>query len=275
MKLALLALALGGCSLALAGDLGDAREPAADAGPPSTSNEAGVLDALADATAPKDTSTATDAYSAAVLEDAPIAYWRLEEPSGATFHDEVGGHDLTLSETTDVGYAVPGVGGSRAVHLTGGVSLSVSGVFSTATNTDFSIEAWVKRGFTNTRYGIVFEKNTVVEGIRDGMVLWVNPGRDIGSAFEVWGDQTVREAALGAPIPTTTFTHFVFTRTLGKGRLYVNGGETGETSANTVIPDSNPTITWGDAFAGELDELAIYDRALSPARISAHLAAGN
>jgi hypothetical protein len=260
-----------GCSLLLAGDLDDARDPVVEVKPPSS-------DASVDSGASIDANGEAEAgptgYPAVVLADAPAAYWRLEDTSGTMLHDELGHFDLTITDATGFAFSAPGIRGGRAISTNGAAEMQATGVVSTKDDVDFTIEAWVRPTFTDTHYGTVFEKNVVIDGQRDGMLFWVNPGREVGSAFEVWTNKMFTQAANATFFPTTRFTHVVVTREALKCFVYIDGVQQSTTADHTTISDSSPVLSFGNGMVGDFDELAAYTHALGADRVRAHFEAG-
>jgi hydrogenase maturation factor HypE len=80
-----------------------------------------------------------------------------------------------------------------------------------------------------------------------------------------------------APLPLQTWTHLAVTYTAGSLRLYVNGALT-TTTAVTGSPVTSAlplriggNAIWGEYFAGIIDEVRIYYRALTAAEITADM----
>lgn len=266
-------VALAGCTLVYAGDLDDAREPslvvvdASDAKPT-------VSDATSDAFEASPDAPIESAYAALVRADAPVAHWRLEDPAGSTtLHDEIGSHDLVITNPGALAFGAKGVGGSRGITTTGATELQVTGLPTIGNGAKFTMEAWVRATFTDAHYAVVFEKNTLENEVRKGIFLWVNPGRDQGTAVEAWDGKTIITAASGPGVLTRErFTHLVVVCD-GSLTVYVDGAAT-DPSGTFNFPDPSPILSWGDAFIGDLDELAVYDHALTSEQIIAHTNAG-
>lgn len=86
-------------------------------------------------------------------------------------------------------------------------------------------------------------------------------------------------AALGgAGLPLNAWTHLAATYDGATLRLYINGNEVGSQAlGNTIVTSTLPlriggNAVWGEHFAGRIDEVRIYNRALSPAEIQADMA---
>lgn len=273
-----LALCAAGCSLIYGSDLDDAR---GGTGATVSTPDAGDADVVnvpaseagADATIAADTGTdAGSAYAAIVRADTPAAYWRLEEASGDTFHDELGGAPLKTVGPIDLTYAVPGIGGGSALRFERASAwLEVENTMDV--DADFTIEAWARPTYKDDFYSSVWERNSQSNGNRDGMFYWINPKRsDVGSAFEVWKTGTNIDGAHGAFLSATSLSHVVVVRSGKVCTAWVNGIQTDKTQ-DVAIPDSTNKLQWGVGLTGDLDELAVYAHALSSARINAHFAA--
>jgi hypothetical protein len=267
-------VAVSACSLVYAGDLDDASnatgEPRVDGG-----NDTGTsTDAIADVISTPDADATTAVYASRVLADQPLAYWRLEDaPGSTTLHDEVGEHDLVVIRPNELTFGVAGVAGSRAIKTTGEAELQAIDLVHLGDNAPFTIEAWVRPTFTGDRYGLVWEKNEFRENeIREGVFLWINPGREMACACEVWdGTKIITAAGCPVTLPKDRFVHFV---AVGDGalRLYIDGELF--YGGQHLFPDPSNRLTFGDSMVGDFDELAVYDKALTEAQVKAHFEAG-
>ena len=83
-------------------------------------------------------------------------------------------------------------------------------------------------------------------------------------------------SAIGtAALPLNTWTHLAVTFGAGTLRLYVNGVQVGtQVVSGSLVTSANPlTIggngVWSEWFAGLIDEVRIYNRALTQAEIQA------
>ena len=73
---------------------------------------------------------------------------------------------------------------------------------------------------------------------------------------------------------TATFSHVVFTLDGDTLKVYLNGVESGSQKSYVSLLDTSYPLVIGEFFDGVLDELAIYEHALTAARIKAHYRAG-
>ncbi|HZL92980.1 MAG TPA: LamG-like jellyroll fold domain-containing protein, partial [Vicinamibacterales bacterium] len=80
-------------------------------------------------------------------------------------------------------------------------------------------------------------------------------------------------------LPVNTWTHLASTYDGSALRLYVNGTEVGSVAVTGTITTSTLPLriggnaVWGEYFAGRIDEVRIYNRALSAAEIAADMSA--
>ena len=83
-------------------------------------------------------------------------------------------------------------------------------------------------------------------------------------------------SAIGtAALPLNTWTHLAVTFGAGTLRLYVNGVQVGTQAVSGTLRTSADALTiggngvWSEWFAGLIDEVRIYNRALTQAEIQA------
>ena len=91
---------------------------------------------------------------------------------------------------------------------------------------------------------------------------------------------TDREVRGTAALPLNTWSHLAATYGGGTLRLYVNGvqvatrAQTGNVATSAAPLRFGGNNVWGEWFAGRIDEVRVYDRALTAAQIAADMAAG-
>jgi Ca2+-binding RTX toxin-like protein len=224
-------------------------------------------------------------YRSAILADAPSGYWELNEPLGAAAHDEVGSHDGTYRGAPKLG--LPGI-----VPYVGNLSPDMEGTDDRVTaNSTASGINW-SRGFTLEAWVHVTQRSEEEDALSFNSSSGGNgPGllRDEPSDRFKYrdGDPGSRDYhyALSRTVPLagTSYYLVVTVNANNQGNLYVNGVQ--ETSFNTPArPPSNgglfsigaeydagptPEAFWH----GPLDEVAVYNYALSATRVRAHWSA--
>jgi hypothetical protein len=224
-----------------------------------------------------------DAYSTAVLSDAPIAYYRLDELSGPGLCDSsstaVNGTyksaGVTLgvagallnSPDTAVQVASPSTGvGDGGAGLTGNHSFSFEGWFrSTGVDqTQVLVDMGIGGAGNIAGLGstITTSGSSVLLDTFDGVVYWPT------GAVNIY-DQQWHYLAVTYDQATGQVTGYLDGRNLGP-----------KTPPHPMhLGASNIRVGWwidtflNRPFIGDMDEIGVYPSALSPARIAAHFAA--
>jgi hypothetical protein len=260
-----------------------------DSAPPADSNrpvasEAGSGDASHDSGQESGTTLASG-YAAVVLADKPVAYYRLDEAPGTTTVNDTSGSGLNgVFVGPDISPAQPGLiaNDPDTAMVT---SPSTPMVFSyvdvgyqqALALSQFTIEAWVRP--TNSGPGSIL-------GFGEGYQMHANE----------YGSGTYDVVVYGCYLPSTR------TTVVPGQRVYlaaVYSPPTFELYINDLPPDSSPDLapdgsgcqpvynpgypfaigadrstTDLPTFAGTIDEVAIYDHALSSTQIRRHYAVG-
>jgi hypothetical protein len=233
----------------------------------------------------------TISYAQTVLADNPIAYWRLDETNGTIAHDCWGGHDAQYFSTS---LNQPGYNTNDPDSAVSFGSLSptdsyignIQGIdFSTfANDAAFSVEAWVKGPAQTNDAGIV------TCGYGSGgeqFNLDTGNGASHNFRFSVRDAINIAHNAGGTVGPSSNWLHLVGVCDEPHGfvRLYING----LSNANTAISggvqmgtspisigsrQANSKTTYTLNFIGSIDEVALYNYALSSAQILNHYIAG-
>jgi hypothetical protein len=281
--------ALVACVVALAGCSSSTSPPAAT----STST-----------TSPTSSSTTTastgcgshkaDSYSRAALSDSPIAYFRLDESSGPTMCDSSASAN-NGTYVSGVHFGVPGaIAGDSAVAAvspssgvgTGGPGSGLTGDHS------FTLEAWFRSTGTVQDQSLV-NMGEAGEGNIAGLSTWTSDtgngtssqlaldlyvGVANASSLPIWNTRTV-----GVNLWDGRWHYLAITYSAAADKVtgYVDGHDLGALTPVTAINLSASQIRvgyWIDTavnqdVTGDLDEVAVYPTALSPARIQAHFLA--
>jgi hypothetical protein len=211
-------------------------------------------------------------YRAAVIADAPIAYWRLDD-TGLVARDEMAHFDGTYTGTCTHGVAGALAGDPSPATQFDGASclITMPDALGFPGTAPYSVEAWFEEAAAVIGFRVVFAKEARVVGPTDGYAL-------VDSGTGVYFERGVNKV-----VPTTAhvlhavgqYVHVVGVYDGASYVLYVDavpGPAVPDTrtmatySANPLI-GANPT---SDYFIGMLDEIAVYDHALSAARIALH-----
>ncbi len=227
-------------------------------------------------------------YDQLVLAAAPLLYLRLGEPSGTSAHD---GSTSALTATY-AGTVVHADTGALADDDDGSLSLAGAGNVEIASTTPLdgrtttTVELWVSVP-AMMGGGPVFElaraPTTMTPPATDATALRIAITSGHVAATLVAMDGTSVELASADGSIDTHFHHVALTIAPSGATLYVDGARAaGVTSAHTLpthavlelgMHDAMPT-TGRTYFTGSIDEVAIYDQALSPTTIASHARAG-
>jgi len=257
---------------------------------PAKANEAAVPITAVDGTMILEAAVLKDSvWELEVRADSPTHWWRLGEASGTTAVD-------TLNTLTPGTYnASPTLGETGLVAQDDTTSVLFDSIANAKrvdllnevaiTSKPYSIEAWVK---TNTTFGTSFEQGFIwFQGfdIVDGIFLY-----GVGSVY-TQGAVVFHVAHAGGSDAVTSGSvvvddqlphHVVATFTGSTQKLYVDGVDVTSAAASSglttwragpVAISGNPATNTG-GWQGWLQEIAIYNTALSSARVAAHYNAG-
>ena len=301
-------ITISGASLDVSGTLVTLTTAPLTAGSPYVLHVSGVKDtAAAQNTILPDTqisftATATG-YAATVLADEPVVYLQFEEDIGATAAQNLGSLGAPANATykplpkatADSGLVPPAYQGftpaNRAATFTGPgfgeerLTVSEADVF-TALGTNvlkgspqITIEAWVKPNFAasaTTRGTLVTQ-----QGGGNGIGwLWVSPGNmqfaSGGNGF--FGNN-------GYPFPQDTWHHLAAVADETSARIYFDGnlvhsggtspaGPASASDSDVIIGGGGDVWSNGETvrlFTGQMDEVALYRKALSGADLKRHV----
>jgi trimeric autotransporter adhesin len=232
------------------------------------------------AEAGQDGASVSDAYRDAVLADAPIAYFRFEDTSGAGARNEIAGSTVTcVLPAAGVTLGVEGISSSRKAVQTdaAGAQITVSGAMAFAGTQPFSVEMWVQVDAIAAQPLVLNMDGVNGTEVRTG--TWLLMESSGALRYETWANGThVFWGQAPGPLVAKRWAHLVYgySDALGHDVLYVDaapakGGRVDATA--TRIAPSAPLSFGGASFTGRIDEVAIYDKALSAGRIAAHFAA--
>lgn len=226
-------------------------------------------------------------YRDAVLSDRPLAYWRLGETSGTVARDEVGGTAVGLHPGALINAPLLGQPGAIAGDSDGCMLFAGNGEHVIVTDSPdlnfvsmpFTMEAWVKRSqsFGVCHYGACFRRiiDKAQAGGSPGYGMDMSDAsiRLLGSTKQLW-------SSYGRGIPYQSeagaWLHIVSTSDgTGHETTYVNGNSIGTDEYALALPWLSPLrIGLADdgsvGFLGWIDEVAIYDYALTPSQITNH-----
>jgi chitodextrinase len=194
-----------------------------------------------------------------------VAAYSFNEGSGTVVHDGSGsGNDGTISGAT---WNAAGKFGA-ALAFSGSGQATVPHTASLNLSSSFTLSAWVKPTSLSGYQTILIKESTA------GCSYWLQTvGNQISGGFNN-GAGCSEHATTTANIPVGTWSHIVvvFDDVGNTFRLYLNGvlissqTETGTVSTNTQALVLGQTV-WGERWLGLIDEVRIYNRALSQAEV--------
>jgi pentaxin family protein len=265
--------------------------PPVDTVPPSIAGTPRVGDTLT-AAAGTWTGTAPIAYGyrwrrcgyvGAVAADRPVADWRLGEPSGTVAADASGnGHTAAYVGAVALGRAGAAVTSpDSAVGLDGNSAAVVAGSFGAFPSDAVSVELWLRTSDTTKEAGTF---SYAVPGSDNEFQL-----RDYRNFTIIRGGSRV---TTGVAANDGAWHQIVVTwrSSDGQTQLYKDGqlAYSGTLAAGSPIVGSGGAVVLGQdqdtvgggfqpaqAFLGDLDEVSLYDRVLSPAEVASHYSASD
>ena len=208
-------------------------------------------------------------YEATVLADGPEIYWRLDDVAGTSATDSSGN---VLHGTYENGYTL-----ARTSLINDGTSVAFSGAadsdvfYSGASVAAFStgtIECWVKSSSPGSSFrGIVGKPNAFMLFMNSGVLI----------AYD-WGGAAIRNTAINIADGGVHHVVMSFQSGVGSGtEIYLDGVSV----LTTTITIGDQTLNFraasggsGQETAATIDEVAVYDYVLSPAKVLAHYNAG-
>lgn len=249
-------------------------EEGADAGA-SADGGAGDGGMVVDASTDGDV-VAPTGYAREVLADKPLLYWRLGELSGE-FAD-LGKHGYAARPVQGVERGEPSLLDDDNPSVRLGPGSSVESLSADTPelrfggDASFTIECWVKIAAVGTAQDLVVRGTSNI-----GIGLYLQP---TGEVTVSRGNASQGVGHGGGALSQGKVYHLAATFDGSALRLYVdgkNGGPSDLTKTSIVMPDNtNYGVTLGRVADGPpsadawIDEVAIYGKALSPERITAH-----
>jgi hypothetical protein len=228
--------------------------------------------------------TPTNAFSQAVLSDGPIAYWRLNEPSGSAIaYDYVGGYNGTYgSDTTNGLPGVPFVGTSGELGVAMDSSDSSSNTIGhvttpgiNLTTNSVTLVCWVF-SFTNqvNPSGLVFLRDA-----NNANVFGSQVGG--GQTFDyTWANNSATyNYGSGLVVPANIWALTALAITPSNATLYCFNSQSSGSAVNGVtnalqsfasgfaLGADGQAITSNRTFNGKMDEVAVFNYTMSASQL--------
>jgi hypothetical protein len=223
-------------------------------------------------------------YTSLVLADGALSYWRLDESSGSLLDTSTENNwgtyqgTVTLSQTGALG----GSGDSNTAVKFNGSNAFVSTSHSYTNPTNFSLEAWIKTSTSSGGRIIGFgDSQTGTSTYRDRNIYMSDSGQIY---FGVAPGGIVTTINTAASYNNDAWHHIVATQSSTSGMtLYVDGVSRATSSSGTSA--QNYTGYWkigfdslsswsgthtSNYFNGTIDEVAVYNYALTSTQVADH-----
>jgi glucose/arabinose dehydrogenase/PKD repeat protein len=213
-------------------------------------------------------------YRATFTESAPasglVGAWGFDEASGAQALDASGrGNTGTLS------------GATRSASGRFGAALSFDGLDDWVTvadsasldlSTGMTLEAWVHPTALGTRW-----RTAAIKEAPGALAyaLYASEGSGRASGHVTTGAES--DVRSTAAVPVNAWTHLATTFDGSTLRLYVNGSQVASRAvAGQIVNSTGPlrfggNAIWPEAFQGRLDEIRVYERALTAAEVASDM----
>ena len=226
-------------------------------------------------------------YSGAVHSTPGLqSHWRLGETGGTTALDGKGASDGTYTGGVTLGAADALTNDTDYAASFDGTDdyVTFGDVHDFAGTASFSVEGWVNRTAVGAAsvYRRVINKEKLAAGVKDGWGLQIPPNSDPNAQkllFTRAAGTTTNQAVSATTIVAGLWYHVVLTYDGATMRIYVNGALNASAASSLSMPDNTASLRLGMRegtaafYAGRIDDVAIYDRALSAVEVQEHYAA--
>jgi hypothetical protein len=234
-----------------------------------------------------------DDYSSLVMASNPVGYWRLNETGPSALADYTGHGYTGVGPSTGYGTAgAPAVGTDTALNLSNGDIASVPYAAALNPNGAFSVEVWLKTPTPPSSQEYQRVVSTCHNGFRLELNYALNYMPTIG--FYVTTTTGYRYVQMESAISADEWHHVVgvFDGGSANPTLYVDGVEqeglrVGDDSSGPYVPTASDPLTFGqcttdppsiasnpDAYSGVVDEVAVYNHALTADEVVEHYSVG-
>ncbi len=197
-----------------------------------------------------------------------VAAFGFDEGSGTTAADQSGNNNTgTLSNAT--WNATGKYGGALSFNGTNSV-VNVADSATLDLTTGMTLEAWVRPAATGSVWRtVVLKENTN----NYAYALYGSTGSSVpsGNAVTAGNDHDIRSTT---SLALNTWTHLAVTYNGSQLVLYANGAQVASTAATGSMATTTGALRiggnniWGEYFSGLIDEVRIYNRALTAAEIT-------
>ena len=218
-------------------------------------------------------------YQQEVMKDSPAVYYRLGELEGSIAYDSSGNEKHLSYPESGVTKGANGlVAGDNKAALFDGSSRAYETNYNPGGKTAITLEAWCKASVLNKSHNIVFNI-----GNRGHYISLRNyGGNSIYTIFSIRVSEIQKFLyCYNKVMSVDEVYHIVATWESGDyQKVYINGVEIGRSESivsGTLTHSPGVELAAYDNsyfFNGAIDEVAVYETALSPERVAAHYRAG-
>ena len=218
-------------------------------------------------------------YETVVLSDGPLAYWPLDTIDNGTRTPDVtgNGHDATLDAGTngEVLFDVPAVVGTGAAISNGAELLVMAGHPLAFGDSSYSLEGWLRVAGDFSNFASCREQKM------DGSGYITNVDETSLTHKRLTASGGIEDAAAdGVDFGGLRHVVVVYDAVANEGQLYVDG-------TVRVLPAKMWSSGWlvttepfylaesGNSATVTVDEVAVYDKALSSDQVTAHFECGS
>jgi hypothetical protein len=224
-------------------------------------------------------------YKKVVLNTGPVAYWRLGETSGSTAYPTKGSYDGTYRGSPKLGQQGLIVTDSDKAPLLDGSNDRITADSLTSRSLSswsngYTLDAWVMTTTTSAEEHIV-AFNTDKGG--NSISVFRDEPSNKFKFHDCEGSGCVTAYSKTTPVAGKIYEVVVTVNGSNQGRLYVNGVAEASFNSSKRPPHSGrftigAEYDWGGTptsfWHGKIDEVAVYDHALSATQIAAQWATG-
>lgn len=223
----------------------------------------------------------TKSYVEVVKADGPVGYWRLGETEGDVAVDLIAANNGDILNGVTLG--VPGaISGdtNRAANFVSAQTQKIDVPWTDVLNPPvYSAEVWARVTGASGNYRSPLTSRA--DGPQRGYIFYCEPS----DTWQFWsgkGDTTGWDIIPGPAATLNQWTHLAGTYDGTTKRFYVNGVQVG-TSTAAFAPNDQSVLRFGGGasegpgnyfFEGDVDEPAIYNKALTAEQVILHYLAG-